>query len=112
MTILFGIYLNLRDWGSYEHELYNLWGTHAPVSENVEVSELWENGVERTVAKLNPNLHDFPHQEETEELQFWKQRVLTWKLEFERKLRLFIAIHENQKQKISPKLMRKEILGE
>jgi len=35
-----------------------------------------------------------------------------WFEGFEACMRLFIAIHENEGRMISPKLMRKEILGE
>jgi len=38
--------------------------------------------------------------------------VEEWFVGFEAELRLFIAIHENEGHKISPKLLRKEVLAE
>jgi hypothetical protein len=48
-----------------------------------------------------------------------EQDAITWHWNFlkkfdgfENELRLFISIHENEGKDISPKLMRKEVLGE
>lgn len=36
---------------------------------------------------MKDSFKTFPHQEETEPLPFWKQRVLRWKLDIQRELR-------------------------
>ena len=55
--------------------MHGLWGTHASVSENVEVPELWQIGVERTVAKLKDNFKTFPQDGKWMSAYNWKVRI-------------------------------------